>query len=151
MRGPIYEAAGGRQAFIDLAAAWHRRCLADPVVSHAFSHGFHPQHTERLAAYWAEALGGPTDYTDSMGDQSQVVRIHAGNGEHTEMDERAQVCFALALDDAGLPNDPELRSTLKGYFRWATTTMSAYPESPDSVPSGLPMARWSWDGPVEDR
>jgi len=149
MRGTIYEAAGGRQAFGALAGAWHRRVLADPVVSHAFSHGFHPQHTERLAAYWAEALGGPTDYTDRIGNQSQVTRIHAGNGEHTEMDERAQVCFALALDDAGLPNDPELRSTLKDYFRWATELMSAYPESADAVPDGLPIARWSWDGPVK--
>jgi len=24
------------QAFLDLAHAWHERCLADPVVSHAF-------------------------------------------------------------------------------------------------------------------
>ena len=100
MAETIYEAAGGRQGFINLARAWHARCLADPVVSHAFSHGYHPQHTERLAAYWAEALGGPTDYTESMGDESRVVRMHSGNGEHVEMDERAQICFAQALDDA---------------------------------------------------
>ena len=78
------------EAFMNLARAWHARCLADPVVSHAFSHGYHPQHTERLAAYWAEALLGPTDYTESMGDESRVVRMHSGNGEHVEMDERAQ-------------------------------------------------------------
>src|SRR5438067_6227457 len=58
MNQTIYEAAGGREAFITLAHAWHARCLADAVVSHAFSHGYHPQHTERLAAYWAEALAG---------------------------------------------------------------------------------------------
>jgi hemoglobin len=148
MKQSIYETAGGRQAFIDLAHAWHERCLADPVVSHAFSHGFHPQHTERLAAYWAQALGGPSDYTDSIGDESFVVRLHSGNGEHEEMDERTQECFALALDDAGLPNDPALRAALKGYFRWATTTMAAYPRSADDVPPNLPFGRWSWDGPV---
>jgi hemoglobin len=117
-------------------------------VSHAFSHGYHPQHSERLAAYWAEALGGPSDYTNSMGDQSGVVRLHSGNGEHVEMDERAQICFAQALDDAGLPDDSRLRSTLKAYFRWATEAMAAYPESPQDVPAGLVLARWSWDGPV---
>jgi hemoglobin len=147
----IYEAAGGRQAFLDLAHAWHARCLADPVVSHAFSHGYHPQHSERLAAYWAEALGGPRDYTASMGDESSVVRLHSGNGgPHDEMDERAQVCFAQALDDAGLPADPRLRATLVAYFRWATTRMSTYPRSADDVPAGLALARWSWDGPVSD-
>jgi hemoglobin len=148
MTQTIYEAAGGRQAFLNLARAWHARCLADPVVSHAFSHGYHPQHSERLAAYWAEALGGPSHYTESMGDESSVVRMHSGNGEHLEMDERAQTCFAHALDDAGFPDDPRLRSTLKAYFRWATEAMSAHPDSADEVPSGLSLARWSWDGPV---
>jgi hemoglobin len=37
--------------------AWRERgmprVMVDEVVSHAFSHGFHPEHTERLAAYWA--------------------------------------------------------------------------------------------------
>jgi len=80
MSSTIYEAAGERQAFIALAHAWHARCLADPIVSHAFSHGYHPKHLERLAAYWAEALGGPSDYTASMGSQSAVVRMHSGKG-----------------------------------------------------------------------
>lgn len=89
----VYEATGGSEALIALAHAWHRRCLADPVVSHAFSHpGQHPEHTERLAAYWGEALGGPPAYTDLAVDESHVLRLHAGNGDHQEMDERAQTC-----------------------------------------------------------
>lgn len=149
MRPTIYEAAGGSTAFIDLAHAWHERCMADPVVSHAFSHGYHPEHAQRLAAYWAEALGGPSDYSDSIGDETFVLRMHSGNGgEHVEMDERAQNCFALALDDAGLPVDAELRETLKAYFRWATTSMSAYPGSADDVPPRLGLPQWNWEGPV---
>jgi hemoglobin len=148
MSQSIYEAAGGMRAFIALAHAWHARCLADPIVSHAFSHGFHPQHSERLAAYWAEALGGPSVYTQSMGDESAVVRMHSGNGEHIEMDERAQDCFAQALDDAKLPADPRLRATLKAYFRWATEAMSAYPKSAQDVPASLSLRRWTWDGPA---
>ena len=144
----IYEAAGGGTAILALAHAWHQRCLADPVVSHAFSHGFHPQHTERLAAYWAESLGGPADYSHSLGTESFVVRMHAGNGVHTEMDERAQDYFALALDDAGLPPDEKLRSALKDYFRWATATMSAYPRSANDVPADLKFPLWSWNGPA---
>ena len=34
-----------------LARAWHDKVMSDEVVSHAFSHGFHPDHTARLAAY----------------------------------------------------------------------------------------------------
>src|SRR5262245_13223395 len=146
MKPTIYETAGGHAAMLRLAHAWHARCLADPIVSHAFSHGYHPQHTERLAAYWSEALGGPAAYTASLGDESAVVRMHSGNGEHDEMDERAQVCFARAVDDAGLPD--EVRAPLRAYFRWATTAMAAYPDSADDVPDGLALRKWSWDGPA---
>ena len=44
----VFEAAGGLDGLRRLAHAWHVRVMADEVVSHAFSHGFHPEHTERL-------------------------------------------------------------------------------------------------------
>jgi hemoglobin len=47
----VYEAAGGASDLLLLANAWHARVMADEVVSHAFSHGFHPEHSQRLAAY----------------------------------------------------------------------------------------------------
>ena len=123
--------------------------MADEVVSHAFSHGFHPQHGERLAAYWAEALGGPPTFSDRHGDETSVVRLHSGNGPHEEMDHRAIACFDLALDD--VEADREVRRVLHDYFAWATTTtMSRYPRSPDDVPEGLRIPRWSWDGLVSE-
>jgi hemoglobin len=145
----VYEAAGGADGLLRLAGAWHARVMADEVVGHAFSHGFHPQHTERLAAYWAEALGGPTTYSETFGDETSVVRIHSGNGVHEEMDRRAITCFDQALADAGLAGDGRLRQALHDYFAWATTTtMSQYHRSPDDVPDGLSIPRWSWDGLV---
>jgi hemoglobin len=147
----IYEAMGGFDAVLKLAHAWHVRVLEDEVVSHAFSHGFHPQHTERLAAYWAEALGGPTMYSDRYGDETSVVRIHSGNGPHDDMDQRAIACFDQALQDAGLDRDPDLRRALHDYFAWATTTtMSRYHDSADDVPGGLHLPKWSWNGLVSD-
>ena len=148
----VYEAAGGDVGLVRLAEAWHARVLADPVVSHAFSHGFNSDHTRRLAAYWAEALGGPPAYSDSYGDETFVVRLHSGNGEHEEMDRRAIGCFDQALEDAGLAEDDSLRQALHDYFSWATTTsMSSYPTTPDDVPAGLRIPRWSWDGLVGDQ
>ena len=145
----IYEAAGGSAGMLRLAEAWHKRVLEDEVVSHAFSHGFHPQHTERLAAYWAEALGGPATYSEQYGDETSVVRTHSGNGPHQEMDQRAIACFDQALEDAGLADDENLRRALHDYFAWATTTtMSQYHESADDVPHGLRIPNWSWDGLV---
>ena len=134
----MYEAAGGSEGLLRLAEAWHSRVMADEIVSHAFSHGFHPQHSERLAAYWAEALGGPATYSGSYGDETSVVRIHSGNGPHEEMDRRAIACFDQALHDAGLDAAEPLRQVLHDYFAWATTTtMSRYHDSADDVPEGM--------------
>ena len=143
----VYEAAGGDDGLSRLAEAWHTRVLADDVVTHAFSHGFRPDHTQRLAAYWAEALGGPSTFTNLFGDETSVVRLHSGNGEHEEMDRRAIACFDQALEDAGLITDDALRQVLHDYFAWATTTeMARFPGSADDVPDGLKIPRWSWDG-----
>jgi hemoglobin len=145
----LFEAAGGEAGLVRLAAAWHERVLADPVVSHAFSHGFHPDHTERLAAYWVEALGGPPAFSTQYGDETAVVRMHSGEGEHDDMDQRAIACFDAALEDTGLASDERLRQTLHDYFAWATIdSMARYPESADDVPDGLAIPQWSWDGLV---
>jgi hemoglobin len=147
----IYEAVGGHDGLVKLAEAWHIRVLEDEVVSHAFSHGYHPQHTERLAAYWAEALGGPTTYSDRYGSETAVVRMHSGNGPHEEMDRRAIACFDQALDDVGIPHGERLGSALHDYFAWATTTaMSRYQNSAEDVPDGLNIPKWSWHGLIRN-
>jgi len=143
----VYAAAGGEAGLLHLARAWHARVLADEIVSHAFSGGFHPRHDERLAAYWAEALGGPAAYCGVLGDESSVVRIHSGNGQHQEMDQRAIACFDAALDDVGVDPEDPLRPVLHDYFAWATTTsLARYHASAGEVPDGLSIPRWSWDG-----
>ena len=66
MRPTLFEFAGGEAAFLALAQAHHARCLADPELNHPFSHDdLHPQHVERLAAYWTEVLGGPPAYSQA--------------------------------------------------------------------------------------
>jgi hemoglobin len=143
----VFEAVGGDEGLRRLAEAWHRRVMADEVVAHAFSHGYHPRHVERLATYWAEALGGPRTYSDRHGDETAVVRMHSGNGEHEDMDRRAITCFDQALVDIGLTGDEPLQQVLHDYFAWATTTtMARYHRSADDVPDRLGIPRWSWDG-----
>ncbi len=142
----LFEAVGGAEGVLRLAGAWHERVLADEVVAHAFSHGFHPRHTERLAAYWGEAWGGPAEYSERYGDETSVVRMHSGNGPHEEMDRRAIACFDRAMEDVGIGDD-RVRRTLHDYFAWATTTTMAYYDSAGDVPAGLRIPRWSLDGP----
>ena len=57
----VFEAAGGNEGLRRLAHAWHKRVIGDEVVAHAFSHGFRPDHVERLAAYWAKPAAKPME------------------------------------------------------------------------------------------
>ena len=104
----LYERVGGASAVHVLADAWHRRVLADPVVAHAFSHGFNDDHVARLAAYWAQAWGGPDTFTATMGDEVTVVEIHSHQGIHADMDQRADRHADFA-DRARLASRPRRR------------------------------------------
>ena len=146
MEQSLFAALGGAEDVLQLANAWHKRVLADEEVSHAFSHGYHPQHVERLAAYWGEAWGGPPVYSQQYGSEASVVRMHSCNGPHEEMDRRAIECFDQAMEDVGVESK-ELRQALHDYFSWMTkTTMTQYPENADNIPPDLKVPRWSWDG-----
>ncbi|MFC7486807.1 group II truncated hemoglobin [Knoellia sp. CPCC 206453] len=150
MTESIFEAAGGAEGMLRLADAWHQRVLADPVVSHAFSHGFREDHVERLAAYLGEALGGPPTFTDSMSTESDVVRLHSGEGLHEEMDQLALVAWDRALADCGLHHDPALAATLHDYFADGIRRMSEHPHGPDTVAEGMPLEVWTWDSSCLD-
>ena len=136
----LYQDLGGFDVILGVCRRWHALCLADPVANHPFTHpGMHPHHEERLAAYLAEAAGGPALYTGGYGDESHVQRLHAGNGEHIELDEICLRLFDQALADHGVPAEPAAR--LSAYFRGAAEEMRRYGASADLVPSGLPLPR----------
>jgi hemoglobin len=142
----MFEFAGSQPAFLALAEAHHRRCLEDPVLNHPFSHPGNPQHVERLADYWVEVFGGPSRYSDSFGGHSAMLGIHAGEGADEDLGDRFVTCFVQAVDDAGLPDDPDFRAGLRGYMEWAVGEVLAYSPSGARVAGALPMPRWGWNG-----
>jgi hemoglobin len=146
-RPSLFEFAGGYAAFLALASAFHQRCLADPVLEHPFSHPGNPQHVERLADYWAEALGGPSRYSEEFGGHSAMLQIHAGEEAESDLGTRFNACFVLALDDAGLPDDPAFRSSIRAYMERAVDEVLSYSSRDATVPSDLPVPRWGWEGP----
>ena len=147
MRPSLYEFAGGDPAFLALATAHHARCLADPELNHPFSHEDQdPHHVERLAAYWAEVMGGPDTFSRSYSDQTKMQRMHAGNGDMTDLGRRFVECFDAAADDAQLPEDPDFRAALHAYMVWAVDDVLAYSPDGSTVPEAIPMPHWSWDG-----
>jgi hemoglobin len=145
-RTSMFEFAGGEAAFLKLAATHHARCLADPVLNHPFSHPGHPEHVARLAGYWAEVFGGPPRYSQTCGGQAAMLTIHAGMGAEDDLGVRFVECFVSAADDAGLPDDPDFRRSLRAYMEWAVSDVMSYSPPGTTVPTPMAIPRWSWDG-----
>jgi hemoglobin len=133
----LYAEMGGFDKVLALTRRWHELCLQDPLAGHPFEHGVHAQHSERLAAYLAEAFGGPALYTGGYGDESYVQRIHAGNGDHVELDEACLAAFDQALIDVGVSEAAAAKAS--AYFRRATEEQRAYATRGSAVPENLPF------------
>jgi hemoglobin len=133
----LYDEIGGFDVILSVTARWHELCLADPMAAHPFEQAMHPQHNERLAAYLAEAFGGPKLYSAGYGDESHVQRVHAGNGVHVELDEACLRCFDQALSDLGIVG--AVAERVSAYFRRATEEQRAYSSRDSVVPAGLPL------------
>ena len=145
-RPSIYEFAGGHDAFLALAEATTKRCIADPELNHAFAQELNPRHDANLAAYWAEVFGGPATYSSELGGHSGMLAIHAGQGAPDEWGDRFAACFIQAIDDAELPADAEFRGVLREYIHWATRQVNSFSPAGSMVDPDQPMPRWSWDG-----
>jgi len=133
----LYEALGGFDRIFALTQRWHELCLQDPVAAHPFEHELHPHHDERLAAYMAEALGGPKLYSAGYGDETYVQQLHACNGVHIELDEACLAAFDRALADVGITGEPA--AGVSAYFRRATEEQRVWGEKGTQVPPGLPF------------
>lgn len=133
----LYDEVGGFDRILALCKAWQARLRQDELAWHPFSHGTHPNHDERLAAYLAQAFGGPPLYTAGYGDETSVQRLHACNGEHIELDEACLKAFDLAVADIGLTGEPARR--VSAYFRRATEEQRQWAAPGKQVPDGLPF------------
>ncbi len=136
-KSSLYVRIGGFDKILALTARWHELCLADPLAAHPFEHDLHPQHNVRLAAYLAQAFGGPALYSAGYGDESYVQTIHAGNGLHIELDEACLAHFDRALADVGITG--EAAAAASNYFRRATEGQRSWSETASTVPHGLPF------------
>ena len=142
----IYEAAGGAPAMLALAADFHARCLAHPMLEHPFSHGIDPHHVQHLAEYWGEVFGGPPTYSTSHGGHRAMIGVHANQGADADFGDAFVACFVEALDGAHLPPDPRLREAMAAYMRWATDEVIHYSPADAKVPAQLPMPHWDLTG-----
>ena len=112
--------------------------------------GFTPNTPSGSPTTGPRRWGGPRAYSQAIGDETTVVRMHSGKGSHEEMDRRAIACFDQALTDVGFDTDDLVRGALRLTSPGDDDhDARATDDSEDDVPDGLAIPRWSWDGLIE--
>lgn len=140
----LYEWAGGGEALARLIDAFYDRVEADDLLSGFFPAGVTAEHRDHVAAWWSEVFGEPSRYTDELGGYEHMLAEHRGLGITPEQRFRFASPMSLAADDAGLPDDPELRAALVGYLEWGTRPAMHNSQPDAEVLEHAPVPHWGW-------
>lgn len=140
----LYEWIGGMPALLRLTERFYDRVRDDATLAPIFA-GMSPDHPRHVAAFLAEVMGGPGDYSSSRGGHPHMVQRHL-NRHLTQAQRRAWVALLLdTADELGLPDDPEFRSALVGYLEWGSrlAVINSQADTSD-IDSNSPMPKWGW-------
>jgi CDGSH-type Zn-finger protein/truncated hemoglobin YjbI len=140
-----YEWAGGLTALTRMSRLFYEKHGPDDRLLAPLLANIGPGQAQRLAAWLAEALGGPA----GNGTDVRQVTIGAAPAEFGEPQRARWVALlCTAADEAALPADPEFRSVLSSCLEWASRTALALTQAgADSQQAPAPRWDWSPGGP----
>jgi hemoglobin len=139
----LYQWVGGMGALERLTERFYQRVADDAILAPVFQHmgSGHPAH---VAAFLAEVLGGPAEYSARHGGHAHMIRQHL-NRHLSQEQRRAWVALLLdTADQLGMPDDPEFRSALVGYLEWGSRLAVINSQPGATVQESAPMPRWGW-------
>lgn len=140
----LYEWIGGLPSLNRLTERFYQRVRDDEMLAPIFAE-MSPEHPKHVAAFLAEVLGGPTDYSSSHGGHPHMIQRHL-HRNLTQAQRRAWVALLLdTADELHLPDDPEFRSALVGYLEWGSrlAVINSQPGAGEADPHS-PMPKWGW-------
>jgi hemoglobin len=139
----LYEWIGGSAALDRLTARFYERVKDDAVLAPIFAH-MGPDHPHHVAAFLAEVLGGPAEYSRQLGGHPHMIQRHLDR--HLSQVQRRQWVSLLldTADELNLPDDPEFRSALVGYLEWGSRLAVINSQAGATVDPHAPMPKWGW-------
>src|SRR5579859_1341787 len=142
----LFEHAGGLPALIRMTRLLQEKHIpADPVFAPVFA-AIPPGQPQRLAAWLAEALGGP-EGPPAAGSALAAPASAAGPvgaqlaAEHVG---RWLTLAGTAADEAGLPADPGFRAALASCLEWTVRSAAAEPGAAAAPAATAKPPRWDW-------
>ena len=142
----LFEWAGGLPALTRMTRLFYEKHVpADPLLAPVFA-DMPPGQPQRLAAWLAEAFGGPAR-ADDGGDFRQAGLAPPAGQFTGEQRSRWLALLHNAADEAGLPGEPEFRSVFSACAEWGSRAAAAQSQPGAAGSPPLATPRWDW-GPA---
>jgi len=139
----LYDWLGGIDALRRLTARFYQHVQADALLGDVFRH-MSADHPEHVAAFLAEVLGGPDDYSRQHGGHPEMIRHHLNRHLTQELRRRWVSLLLETADELSMPDDPEFRSALVGYLEWGSRLAVINSQPGAAVEVEAPMPKWGW-------
>jgi hemoglobin len=142
----LFEHAGGEAALHRLEDAFYKSVLADPLLQPLFGEG-QPHHVDHLTAFTAESFGGPDRFSQEIGFE-HLIEVHRHLHITEEQRQRFVDLYAAALDEAGMPEDPEFREAVREHVEFGSQVamQNSHAETDDELHPLREVPRWTWSG-----
>jgi hemoglobin len=140
----LYEFAGGDEALHRLEELFYTKVLDDPVLRSVFP-ARRPDHVEHLTWFTAESFGGPDRFTAGPGFQ-YLIDVHRRLKITDEQRERFVALYLEAIDEAGLPDDPDFRAAVREHldFGARVAQQNSLAETDEQLHPIRAVPAWTW-------
>jgi hemoglobin len=139
----LYDWLGGIDVLNRLTARFYQHVKADSLLGDVFAR-MGPDHPSHVAAFLAEVLGGPADYSRQHGGHPHMVQQHLNRHLTQEQRRRWVTLLLQTADELRLPDDPEFRSALVAYLEWGSRLAVINSQPGATVNTHAPMPKWGW-------
>jgi hemoglobin len=139
----LYEWVGGMQVLQKLTKRFYEHVNEDELLKPVFAH-MDASHSEHVATFLAEVLGGPATYSADRGGHPHMIQKHLSRHLTQEKRRRWIELLLDTADELGLPDDPEFRSALVGYLEWGSRLAVINSQPGATVDKDAPMPKWGW-------
>lgn len=142
----LFDHAGGAPALRRFVEIFYRSVLDDPLLQPLFGSG-RPTHVDRLAAFDAEAFGGPDEFTREMGGFAHLIEVHRGLRIREDQRQRFVELYLAAADIAGLPADRPFRESLRTHVEFGShvAMQNSHAHTDDELHPLREVPKWQWE------
>jgi hemoglobin len=142
----LFEHAGGEAALHRLEDVFYSSVLADPLLQPLFGAG-KPEHVDHLTAFTSESFGGPDRFTRELG-FGHLIDVHRGLRISEEQRQRFVELYLQALDNAGMPTDPEFREAVREHVEFGSKVamQNSHATTDAELHPLREVPRWTWAG-----